>query len=320
MNISDIIKEAFMSKSMIDYLCNNIENISNDQLVDIINASTSISLQRKLELLEWLSQFKDIDNNIILSINASLDALYDKNTNIIFILDTYVWNDEFKDSILDSSIPFLNYEKAIEYIKTDCNDEMYKDIRFWYILEKWERDDNGNLIDTWSYVLINDKVIFAYKPQDSQYINIDPNKIGLNLSIPFNSGDIIEVSSMPFNSKKYALIIDIGDNVDCCSVQHVYVEDNLLNINALKHGHIFNEELYASSPLFSIERYNGELNKHDKVLLIIKDYIINHPEIDTCSDLWQALHDISNNMIACIDITEELIDEYVREVLLKKDK
>lgn len=64
MTIQDIINEVFESKEMKDYLCEHVEELYKYQIKEMIAASPLISVQRKLEIFEWLAEGEDLENEI----------------------------------------------------------------------------------------------------------------------------------------------------------------------------------------------------------------------------------------------------------------
>lgn len=334
MKIQDIINEIFESQEMKDYLCERAEELHKWDIKDMVAASPMSTVQRKLEMLEWLAQGEDLEKEIaeggsgrdsvikfsyaeiVKNTKAALDALYDTTKPAVFLVRFLAnWGSEDDECKEAELIPFTSYEKAVQYMKKQ--EEKYGDYRIWFDVEKWDQDENGNLEQTWTYVVLKGKVIyFSHEDYHYHFSTCTQNK-DLNLPVPFKAGDILEIQDMPFARRRHALILDIGDNKDCCAVWHLYInEDGCIKANAFKHGHIF-ECWYATSPLYSAKIFQGVLEGEEEVLHIIQNFVKKLPLTEERGHQFFEIFNkyIPNNKIHSRDITEELLNDIYDKVL-----
>lgn len=337
MTLCEIIKEIFESEEMSHYLCEHVDDLCKWQIRKMVAASPTTTLQRKLEIFEWLAEQKVLEQElaeaedesyrkwvlndsyaaIAKNTRAALDALYDTTRPAVFLVENIVCHDNSDNFEKDDAILFASFEKAAAYIKAESK-EFNEGARFWYNVEKWELDENGDMSKTFSYTIVNNQILFCYHPE-MHGCEASPD-LDVNLRVPFQSGDIIEVHHLPFAHKRHALILSVGDNWDCCSVQHVYVEDDgSICVNSLKHGHVLYDTWDATSPLYTARKYCGVLEDGEKVLALINDYMEKRPELDRDRELWKAIKYIEEHQIHSSDVTEDLLDSLVEKMLREKE-
>ena len=148
--------------------------------------------------------------------------------------------------------PFNSYEKAIEDIKKSCylllKYNSFDELCVWYVLEKWVLSDCGiyeKVIDY--YITLKGDIWFyrfdyAYRmkykknPDKStmlEKLDVCSDSENLNIPVPFKVGDILTIDCRPFAELRRVLIIGVGDNRDCCSLQGLYIEFCVLHQQAL---------------------------------------------------------------------------------------
>lgn len=339
MTIQDIINEVFESQEMKEYLCEHVGKLHKFDIKDMVAASPMATVQRKLEMLEWLAQGEDLEKEIaeteaegvwdrdfviefsyaeiVKNTREALKGLYDTTKSAIFLVRFIAcWGSEDDECKEAELIPFTSYEKAVQYMRKQ--EEEYGESRIWFDVEKWEQDENGNLEQTWTYVVLKGQVIY-FSHEGYYFCKCSQNK-DVNLPVPFKAGDILEIQDMPFARKRHVLILDIGDNKDCCAVWHLYInEDGCIEANAFKHGHVF-RCWYATSPLYSAKIFQGVLEGEEEVLHIIQKFVKKIPETeDRMHQFFEIFNEyIPNKKIHSRDITEELLYEIRDKVLLEK--
>lgn len=316
--IKNIINEVFSSSDMRSYLCERVSVLHKHQIIDMIAEASTISLQRKQELFDELAETENLraeiatepDNAELIKefsyeayakkTRKSLNQLYEVSSSDIFLLNTYKW--ECGYSNLKEAVPFISYQKSLEYIQENYPDDYCDEYRVWHSLGKWHTDNEGNLTEKLWYVIVKGNVLYYAK---SRGFDVYPEG-NLNLPVPFKAGDIITVQDIPFYEKRYALILDIGDNIDCCCVQILYIDiDGLVQVNALKHGHILDiPSSVATSPLYSAEKCNDVHDENSKVLLLIQQYMA---KMKCEPSTFRAK--FYDKVIYSSDITEDFLDK-----------
>lgn len=98
----------------------------------------------------------------------------------------------------------------------------------------------------------------------------------LNIPMPFKVGDILTIDCRPFAALRKVLVIEIGDNRDCCSLQGLYIDNQgEIHIGAIKHNSVFRdyECIPKISSLYKAGISKDELLERDKPLQIISEYL-----------------------------------------------
>ena len=303
--IKSIFSELFSSNEMAEYLSENISSLHKFQITDMISGA-SVSLRRKKEMFESLSECNEPKECNDFSLHFSFSEYAEHIDRAIKEFETYsektvflmqiCYNDD-NDYHTVETVPFKTPEKALAYMKENYDEDN------WCRIEKWETYGD-EMKQTYSFIVKNGEVIFYDNETDrDDEVWPDPD---LNLPIPFKAGDIIKVSDMPFHPEKKALILETGDNTDCCSVWILYVSyDGTIDENALKHGHILGDySTMATSPLYNIERYEGEPEEEDKVLFEIQNYMKKNNI--SYYENQDAFYSLVNKKVS--DITEETLN------------
>ena len=327
MTVRDIINEIFESQEMRDYLCEQAEELYKYQIKEMIAGSPTVTVQRKLEMFEWLAEGEDLEKElleakdeserkhilwcsyaeIVKNTREALNALYDTNKPAVFLVKCIIcWSDDIDEFEVEETIPFISYENAVQYIR-EQEDVYGKNNRRWFQIEKWEQDEKGRFYENWSYVAVKGRICFCSKC--GLHRNECSQDKDVNLPVPFRAGDIIEVQDMPIARIRHVLILDTGDNRDCCSVWQAYIDkDGRVCTNALKHGDIF-DSWYATSPLYSAKTFYGVLEGEEEVLYTIQRFMNKFLESeDRWYQLFEVFNYVSENQIHSREITEEVLD------------
>ena len=267
----DIITEFIRSPEMREHL--NKTPLPLWELTElIINAPETLE-KKKEALKQLLSECADnikktLLQKYILEIQAALDALVARPGEVFNLIECW-YDDETLCEKKSSAIPFTSYEAVFDYIHLMIVEEQWNDdTTCWTIIEKWVPTENGNMMLTYVYTLINDMIVGfknyyerkmekPYRWVTQSYLDAD-----LNLPIPFKPGDIVALDCRPFAPVKPALLLEVSD--DCCGVQMLFEHDGMLNMDvydtaALKHGHGYkdawdHEYLHPLSYLYNLRR------------------------------------------------------------------
>lgn len=254
-----IINELFASRDMRKYLIENAFDFSEQAICDLIY-SAPIDYMRKAELL---TKFTWTIKSCITQANSINKILQDikLNERELFILCSYC--NENNSEVQFETFPFYSYEKALEYINSEEYDDDHTTC--WHRLEKWIPDNNGNLTETISYEIIHGKLCYHPYQEPSYFV-----------PTPFKAGDIIAVDCRPFYPVKHLVVIEAGDNRDCCYPSAIYLNaDGTLASGAVKHNHIFGGAS-VSCPipaLYSAELFTGTLPENEAILTKISHWI-----------------------------------------------
>ena len=114
--------------------------------------------------------------------------------------------------------------------------------------------------------------------------------LSLNLPVPFRPGDILTVDCRPFAGPGRCLVLEVGDNRDCCCVQVLYpCPGGRADIGALKHGHCFcSGVVQILSPLYRVSRWTGQLPPEEVFLEPLSRKLHADPLLGP--RLWTAIY------------------------------
>lgn len=177
---------------------------------------------------------------------------------------------------------FQTYEAAIRCIKEREKALNLDDIEsVWYQIELWVKEDNDKYINACCYYIINQ--ILCYVETSSDW---DPEKDEgcvdgeLNIPVCYRPGDILMASGYPFNRGAKFVIIDIGDNVDCCCVQALSKKANgNYSVGAVKHGMIGEFSYPRISALYTAKEYELDmLDEEDSLFAKVKNAIYDNDQ------------------------------------------
>lgn len=313
-----IIREVFQSDDMIDYLCQNLSLLDKRQIVDIVRKAF-IPMERKLGFFEELVVFEDKEELEVELIQAREDndafgeewtkkysytyqafALKEALKQLkmsnkeegVLLLQEYVTSDGVEQII--GSVPFFTYENVGIYIKS-CMEEASEKSNTcvnWYVIEMYKELEDGKLSLQYTYYVFDGRLIYFVDENsdvDSGIWNKD-----LNIPIPFSPGDIVVSDGKSTCEDVRAVILRIGDNVDCCSLVGLCKrKDGTVESVPVKHSNMFYEadSIIMVSPLYSMKRANQQIREEEPELLKISNFISGDEDrgyIVECN-LWDSM-------------------------------
>ena len=328
--LKQIIGNIFPSEDMKKYLCEHVSELRKWEIMEMI-AGAKIPLEKKRSFFERLADLEDTNgcatsekNNkpeffweasyrkYVEKIEQALNDLHikSKEEGMLLMQERMLQDGEHK---ILGDLPFFSYEKFDAYLEDYfkyadelSNEEEYR----WHMIEKYNEDENGNLVEVCDYIFVNGEVMFYCYEDDSDF-DCWPNS-DLNLPVPFEPGDIIEVDAKPFSMKKKGVILQIGDNIDCCCVQVLHAKDgSIIDNSALKHSsYIYDNNGWINlSALYTASVYKGILEEKEEYLKIASDFIAGDEKKGYA--LWDVL------MVPVEEFTKEYIENNVQ---LRKTK
>ena len=193
-----------------------------------------------------------------------------------------------RDRKISAGTPFFNADDALEYIRYDMDSagDDYSNL-CWYELQKWKPSTDpvsgkASYVHSYTYYFLKDRACFFEKLEETRepYLFLPESRRysedgqHLNLPVPFCAGDIVCVDCRPFQPEHLAVLLEVGDNTDCCCVQALCRGQNgTWTIGALKHGNLFSNATCFLSPLYRLEAYPKPLPESDCLLQSIQDFI-----------------------------------------------
>lgn len=304
--------EKFMpSREMQDYL--KTEELSPQKLTELIYYAPC-TLTDKLGALEELPEQTDCENKEELALYAGRcvrnikDALTLLDAEGIFSIEPGYYSDETKQTSIyfdticatyDDVLDFVNQNTELTVLKPACPR--------WINVTKWLKDENGKYKEVCDYVMVCGELWYCnldhsfYKDyaEHMDFYGLSD----VNLPVPFQPGTLVEVDGFPYGPKMRMVLVEIGDNNDCCCLQgFAKNEEGRWSVGAVKHGMVGYRIFPQVSPLYTIHTYRGKLTEEEKILLKVEAYIDGKEEK-------------GRNFRECICGKSDLTDEKVEEVL-----
>lgn len=274
MSLDDILHEIFPSKEMADYL--STAALSEEQISEALRGAP-ISLSRKRELFYYLAE--NNQSKLYLeqasNIDWAIQEMKEKPNDVFYVkdfwLDTEMWEID-----PDGVAPFLTIEQAMEGIREFRDyEEFDENTLWWFGIEKWSPDETGKLRLIVTYYVFENQICYFRKGgYDFQFSTDYFENANLNLPVPFRPGDIVKIDCRPFAPVIRVVILEVGDNNDCCCLQALFPWGERWNFGAVKHGHVYPKYYSPSiSPLYRISTYHGPLTDKEQILLKVSSYL-----------------------------------------------
>lgn len=305
------IDKFVSSREMRDYL--KTVELAPGKLVDLIYYAPC-ALTDKLEALEELLVQAGCKNNEELTRYAGRcvrnikDALALLDAEGIFSVEPGYYNDEIWQASVYFETICTTYGDVLDFVNQNTELAELKPSRLrWINVTKWVKDEHGKYKGICDYVMVCGKLWYcnlSHSFYEDYAEHMDFYSLSdVNLPVPFQPGALVEVDGFPYGPKMRMVLVEIGDNNDCCCLQGFSKnEEGKWSVGAVKHGMIGYRIFPQISPLYTIHTYEGKLSEEEKILLKVKSYIDGKEEKGRC--FWD-----------CICGKNDLTDERVEEIL-----
>lgn len=311
-DIGPILRELFPSVEMASYLAKC--RLARLKMRDAV-AYAAIPLKRKRDIFLQLATGKNTAyfHRQAASIEAAIREMQPK-TGEFFVLKNFCYDEDAPFSREETLGPFLAWEHIWERIQEFLGylEDDEKELT-WFEIEKWSPDGTGRLKNDYDYTVFGTEVCyFLHNVHYSRDRLEFSTNCDLNLPVPFHAGDIVTIDCRPSEPVSCAVILEVGDNRDCCCLQALYRnDDGTWNTGAVKHGRVF--PLYHSpniSPLYRLASFHGQLSEEERLLEQVSRYVNGDEERG--SDLWHYIYEL------CEDrrnrtVTEDEILSYITD-------
>lgn len=274
-DLGPILKELFPSAEMASYLAECALT-----RMDLRNAVAyaAIPLARKRDLFLRLASGKDTAyfRRQAGAVEGALREMQAKPGEFFYLKCCQYSDESFfhKEKGLE---PYLSWEHIFERIREYrgylADDE--KELT-WFEVEKWSPDGAGELKNDYDYTVFGTEVCYvAYNDSprwDWPGFSTDRD---LNLPVPFQAGDIVTIDCRPSAPVSHAVILEVGDNRDCCCLQALYRnDDGTWDTGAVKHGYVLpNHHAPEISPLYRLASFRGQLRSEEQLLEQVSRYV-----------------------------------------------
>ena len=264
------------------------------QALDIIEGSpVSINIKLKelkklYESVKYLKEYEDIQRveNAIKRLEMSISLLdYDG----IFTVEEAYFNYSSKEPDYGLEKVCANFEKVKEFIdhETIKYPPDIEECR-WYNVIKWIKDKYGEYNEICQYYMVEKEILFSDIVNADLIENVNTEELetscmqflgDLRLPVPFNAGDLLEADGYPYGPKFRMMILEVGDNEDCCCVQGLAKNsEGRWESGAVKHGQVSFSYYPKISSLYSVKRFSGQLTDGESILYKVRDYISGKEE------------------------------------------
>lgn len=330
------IEKFIESKQMKEYLIENVDNLNKCDIIEMISGAPADILD-KYEMLKELAQYEILTNDEPerYSFRHAADAAkkvideFSLNPGEVFLINERGYDEDELRHKLYGAEPAFSFDAVMRSIKKEneyeeLTPEDIENATYWYDIEKYIPDENGDLrkansfmiapnLEVWfgEYGHIKEKNGDKYFADDMEWPADFYSSQHLNLPVPFEVGDIITIDCRPYVPVKHGVILEKGDNRDCCCIQCAWVtESGNIDIGALKHASVFDDKYFVElSPLYRAETFDGELHENEKFLKVISDFVYRDEEKGR--NLWNYIYEQEGHHIGGVTPTQ--IEKYLSE-------
>jgi len=276
MILHSILRELFPSPEMASYLTG--QPLRREQIRDAV-AYAAIPLERKRDMLLLLASGKDTDyfRRQAAEIQKALRKMQLKPGEFFYLKSYRHFNTENNRPVKEESLdPYLSWEHVLERIQRFLGYlEADEQELAWFRVEKWSPDGTGRLKNDLDYFVLGTAVCYFEDntPSHSIWREFAP-WCDLYLPVPFHPGDIVTADCRPFAPVSHVVILEVGDNRDCCCLQALYrAGEGVWDTGAVKHGDIFPNYSPELSPLYRMTAFRGQLPEEERLLERVSRYL-----------------------------------------------
>jgi len=276
MALHSILRKLFPSPEMASYLTG--QPLMREQIRDAV-AYAAIPLERKRDMLLLLASGKDTAyfRRQAAEIQKALREMQRKPGEFFYLKSCRYFAAGNNRPVEEESLgPYLSWEHVLERIQEFLGYlEADEQELAWFRVEKWSPDGSGRLKNDLDYFVINTAACYFEDntPSCPVWRDFSPN-CDLYLPVPFHAGDVVTVDCRPFAPVSHMVILEVGDNQDCCCLQALYrAGEGVWDTGAVKHGYIFPNYSPDLSPLYRITAFRGQLPEEERLLERVSRYL-----------------------------------------------
>ena len=186
---------------------------------------------------------------------------------------------------------FSSYNAALRFASKDYDSKKdEEDLMHWYVINLWMKEDDESYKDVCDYYIIDNELCYAEFDFGSEFHESGVNG-ELNIPVHYMPGDILISDNYPFGPKEKFVMLEVGDNQDCCCLQALSrKQDGTWKVGAVKHG-MMGDTIYPRiSDLYTADTYIPDLSITEDVILEKISEIVAGDEKKGC-DLRNKLND-----------------------------
>lgn len=213
---------------------------------------------RKLFREYWIKYRPSIEE--ALKLRRTKDAIFIVYEQTIYGDD--VDSDEWMHGI------FSSYAAAEACIKKDIEEKKdEEDQMSWYEINLWAKGDSDSYVNTCTYYYIDGELVYTEVELGNDFHERCTDG-ELRIPVSYKSGDILIADRYPFGRKEKFVVLQIGDNRDCCCLQALCKKaDGTWEVGAVKHGMIGSIGYPRVSVLYTAKKYEPDLSDSEDTIL-----------------------------------------------------
>lgn len=218
------------------------------------------------------------------SCRAALEERYSNPDGGMFWLRASSY-DEDRSCLFDNAF-FIKFDAAIRYLE-QLAEENPDDCAFEglsYTITKYVPDGKNGLLEHCTWYLNGTRELWYFEGCEPELLDYIGAR--LNLPVPFQPGDIVVADCLPYAAPRRVLILDVGDNCDCCCVFSLSIGENgHLFASAFKHNFFLNNSRSETgdrsrvSGLYRAARWTGELTTEEEPFAVLSPLIHARPKL-----------------------------------------
>lgn len=239
-----------------------------------------ISKERKEVYGFWHNYRRTIEE--VLSLRNVEDAIF-----IVYVYSIYGdsnESDEWMQGVYSS------YKAAYDFVMNDAESKKdEKDQMSWYVINLRMKGESDAYIETCDYYIIEGKLCYC-EFEISNDFHESCTDGELSIPVSYKPGDILIADEYPFGQKVKFVMLQIGDNMDCCCLQALSKRENgSWDIGAVKHGMIGSIDYPRVSSLYTAKKYIPDLSLPGDVILAKASELVAGEERKG-SILWDKIY------------------------------
>lgn len=192
---------------------------------------------------------------------------------------------------------FSSYNAALRFASKDYDSKKdEEDLMHWYVINLWMKEDDESYKDVCDYYIIDNELCYAEFDFRSEFHESCVNG-ELNIPVHYKPGDILIFDNYPFGPKEKFVMLEIGDNQDCCCLQALSrKQDGTWKVGAVKHGTMGDTIYPRISALYTADTYIPVLSDPEDAILAKVSELVAGDE-KKGFELWDRLiaSDISSD-------------------------
>ena len=200
------------------------------------------------------------------SIEAALNLRESKAAVFIVYEQTIYGNNVDSDEWMHGI--FSSYEAAKNFVLKDTGEKKNEEDQMsWYEINLWVKGENDSYVDTCTYYYIDGELCYTeFELENDFHESCTDGE--LRIPVSYKPGDILIADRYPFGRKEKFVMLQIGDNHDCCCLQALCKQaDGTWDIGAVKHGMIGSISYPMVSVLYTAEKYEPDLSDSEDAIL-----------------------------------------------------